>query len=100
MPADLSKLENTITEEEKDLKSQEKSADYELLLLEKTNHLKTHEENTLILEDSIHESIANTVAKCDELLAQGNEAVQHAYTKAMLQPPTKSERARYATNDF
>ena len=67
--------------------------------MEEVNYMKAQEENTKILEDSIHENIARTVAKCDELLASGNQEAQQTYTKKMLQPPTKCERIRYASNE-
>ena len=37
------------------------------------------------------------MAKCDDLLQNGNLQTQLDYVDKMLQPPTKSERVRYGT---
>ena len=71
MPADLCKLEDMLTKEEKEKKEQTKAATNEQIFLENFNHQKSQEENTKILEDAIQESLGLTVAKCDDLLKTG-----------------------------
>lgn len=61
--------------------------------------MKSHEENVKILEDAIHDSLGNTVKKCDELLDVATPQIQESYVKRMLQPPTKAERLRYSGQD-
>ena len=53
MPADLCKLEDMLTQEEKEKKEQTKVATNEQMFLENFNHVKSQEENTRILEDAI-----------------------------------------------
>ena len=68
MPADLCTLEDILIEEEKLEKENSKKEDREQQYLEKMSNVKSHEENVKILEDSIHESLGATVARCDHLL--------------------------------
>lgn len=97
MPADLCKLEDMLTQEEKEKKEQTKAISNEQMFMETFNNHKSQEENTRVLEDAIQESLGATVAKCDELLQNGNFETQVKYVEKMLQPPTKAERVRYGT---
>ena len=68
----------------------------EQVFAERKMDVKSSEENVKILEDAIHGSLGETVAKCEELLKHAIPQIQEQYVKRMLQPPTKAERTRYS----
>ena len=98
MPADLCKLEDMLTKEDKDKKEQLK-AESNQVFFDKINHQKLQEENTRILEDAIHESLGQAVDKCNELIKSDDTSAQLAHVKKMLQPPTKAERCKWSGDD-
>ena len=99
VPADLCTLEDILIEEEKLEKATTRPKEKEQVYIEKIKDVKSHEENVKILEDAIHDSLGNTVKKCDELLDVVTPQIQESYVKRMLQSPTKAERLRYSGQD-
>ena len=95
VPYDLCRLEDILTQEDKERKAMEKVEPVESESMDAFDFVKNQEENTKILEEAIQESLGESVAQCDHLMRTGDLVAQERFVSKMLQPPTKSEKFRF-----
>ena len=95
VPYDLCRLEDILTQEDKERKAMEKIELVESQSMDAFDIQKQQEENTKILEEAIQESLGESVAQCDHLMQTGDLISQERFVSKMLQPPTKSEKFRF-----
>ena len=68
VPYDLCRLEDILTQEDKERKAKEKNENADSESLDAFDLQKHQEENSKILEQAIQESLGESVAQCDMMI--------------------------------